>query len=97
MKQPLLMIHGEADTYIKPEMARALFEKAGSRAKDLWLVPTAKHNQALNTAGDDYHRRLIEFFDRYLAAPDPAGDSGVLAPAASPPASPSRLATAGAK
>src|SRR5579885_1534700 len=66
MKQPLLMIHGGADTYIKPEMAEALFEKAGSKTKALWLVPGAKHNQALHTAGDEYHRRLVEFFGEYL-------------------------------
>ena len=28
LKRPLLMIHGEGDTYIKPEMAKALFDRA---------------------------------------------------------------------
>ncbi len=60
------MIHGGADTYIKPEMARALFGYAG-RPKELWLVEGAKHNQALHTAGDEYRRRVLEFFDNHLA------------------------------
>ena len=56
--RPLLMIHGGADTYIKPEMARALFGYA-VRPKELWLVEGAKHNQALHVAGDEYRRRVL--------------------------------------
>ena len=66
LRRPLLMIHGEGDTYIKPDMAKALFERAKGD-KDLWLVPKAKHNQALHLAGDEYHRRVVAFFDQYLA------------------------------
>ena len=71
LRCPVLMIHGEGDTYIKPEMAKTLFERARG-PKDLWLVPNAKHNQALTIAETDYHRRVVEFFDRHLvpAAPD---------------------------
>ena len=74
-RRPLLMIHGEADNYIKPEMARALFDRAAG-PKDLWLVPKAKHNGALHAAGDEYHARVVAFFDRHLArAPDPVPES----------------------
>ena len=65
LRQPLLLIHGEADAYIKPEMAKALYERAKG-PKELWVVPKAKHNQALHVAGDDYHRRVVEFFDKNL-------------------------------
>jgi len=66
LHRPLLMIHGGGDTYIKPEMARALFARANG-SKKLWLVPKAKHNQALAVAGDEYSRMVVEFFDRHLA------------------------------
>jgi uncharacterized protein len=66
VNRPLLMIHGESDTYIKPEMARALFDRARG-PKDLWIVPKAKHNQALTVAGDEYHTRVISFFDLHLS------------------------------
>jgi pimeloyl-ACP methyl ester carboxylesterase len=69
--RPLLMIHGGADTYIKPEMARALYERA-RQPKELWMVEGAKHNQALQRAGEEYHRRVLEFFNIHLAAPVPA-------------------------
>jgi uncharacterized protein len=64
--RPLLMIHGGADSYIKPVMARALFRYA-RRPKELWVVPDAKHNQAPHVAGAEYRRRVLEFFDRHLA------------------------------
>jgi pimeloyl-ACP methyl ester carboxylesterase len=65
--RPLLMIHGGADTYIKPEMARALFELAGE-PREFWLVEGAKHNQALQVANGEYQRRLLTFFQQHLAA-----------------------------
>jgi fermentation-respiration switch protein FrsA (DUF1100 family) len=65
--RPLLMIHGGADAYIKPEMAEALFRRAGG-PKELWVVPGAKHNGALPTAGEEYRRRVLEFFEKHLAS-----------------------------
>lgn len=69
--RPLLMIHGGADTYIKPAMARALFERAKA-PKEFWLVEGARHNQALAVAGDEYGRRVLAFFDAHLAEPNGA-------------------------
>lgn len=66
LNRPLLMIHGGGDTYIKPEMAESLFARA-SGVKKLWMVPKAKHNQALHVAGEEYNRTVVEFFDRHLA------------------------------
>lgn len=66
LRRPVLMIHGEADAYIKPEMGRALFDRVKG-PKDWWLVPKAKHNQSLHAAGDEYHARVVAFFDRHLA------------------------------
>ncbi|MFO0964225.1 MAG: alpha/beta fold hydrolase [Gemmataceae bacterium] len=71
--RPLLMIHGGGDNYIKPQMAQSLFDRARG-PKEFWLVNKAKHNQALDLAGDEYRRRVLEFFDKHLAGPTaPAG------------------------
>jgi fermentation-respiration switch protein FrsA (DUF1100 family) len=67
------MIHGGADNYIKPDMARALFELAGS-PKEFWLVDKAKHNQSIHLAADEYKRRTLAFFDQHLAALAPKLD-----------------------
>jgi len=66
LNRPLLMIHGAGDTYIKPEMARSLHGRAKSSVSELWMVDKAKHNQARQVAGDEYHRKLIKFFDEHL-------------------------------
>lgn len=65
--RPLLMIHGGGDTYIKPEMARSVFNRA-REPKEFWLVENAKHNQAIQLAGAEYHRRVCEFFEKHLAS-----------------------------
>jgi pimeloyl-ACP methyl ester carboxylesterase len=64
--RPVLMIHGAADTYIKQDMAQALFNRV-SGPRELWLVPEAKHNQALHVAGEEYRQRVLRFFERALA------------------------------
>lgn len=66
LNRPILMIHGENDTYIKPEMAKALFDRAAG-PKEFWLVPKARHNQAIAIAEEEYQRRVVEFFDKNLA------------------------------
>lgn len=71
--RPWLQIHGGADSYIKPPMARTLAQKALT-IQELWMVPGAKHNQAMAVAGEEYRRRLVEFFDKHLGA-EPAAVS----------------------
>jgi pimeloyl-ACP methyl ester carboxylesterase len=69
--RPLLMIHGGGDTYIKPPMARRLFECAGE-PRTLWVVEKAKHNQAVNAAPEEYRARVAAFFTEHLTgAPSP--------------------------
>jgi len=64
LNRPWLMIHGGDDTYIKPEMAHSLHQRAAkSGLSELWMVDNAKHNQAMHVAGEEYHRKLVEFFD----------------------------------
>ncbi len=75
--RPLLMIHGGADNYIKPDMARALFEMAGD-PKEFWLVDKAKHNQAFILAQDEYKARVLAFFERHIAEASPHQSNGKL-------------------
>ena len=46
--RPWLMIHGEADSYISPEIAQVLYDR-GKEYKELWLVKDAKHNRCRET------------------------------------------------
>jgi pimeloyl-ACP methyl ester carboxylesterase len=64
--RPLLMVHGGTDTYIKPDMAQALYDLARP-PKEFWLVDGAKHNQAIQVAGEEYRQRVLDFFLSHLA------------------------------
>jgi pimeloyl-ACP methyl ester carboxylesterase len=65
-RRPLLMIHGQHDRYILPDMAKKLFDLARP-PKEFWLIPGAKHNMGLQVAPAEYRQRVRDFFDRYLA------------------------------
>lgn len=64
-RRPLLMVHGGQDNYIRPYMAMALYEYA-KEPKEFWLIPKANHNRGLEVAGEEYRRRVRDFFDRHL-------------------------------
>ena len=63
--RPLLIIHGEADTTVPPEMSHALFEKAGE-PKTLWMVPGAGHLEIRRHKGVEYEKKIADFFDAAL-------------------------------
>lgn len=84
--RPLLMIHGERDNYIGPDIARGLFD-AAREPRELWLVPGAKHNRCREQDPETYSRRLLQFFDRWaprtLPAPRPSHTPPLFEPAVS--------------
>lgn len=68
VKQPVLMIHGGADTMIPVDAARALQRQLSGPSK-LWVVPEARHNGAVFAEPEAYRRRLLKFFRLHLAPP----------------------------
>jgi fermentation-respiration switch protein FrsA (DUF1100 family) len=73
--RPWLLIHGERDTYISPDIARSLYSHAGD-GKEIWLVPGAKHNRAREMAPEQqYAERLVDFFNRSAPRRLPPGDA----------------------
>jgi pimeloyl-ACP methyl ester carboxylesterase len=89
VRVPVQMIHGGGDTYITPAMAEALYLQLPEGNKHLWVVPKAKHNQAVVVAGEEYGRRVVAFFDEHLAphSDAPSGDeTPVLLPLPAEPA-----------
>lgn len=63
--RPLLMIHGERDSYIGTDLAQDLFARANA-PKELWVVPKAKHNGSFQAAPAEYAERLQQFFSAHL-------------------------------
>ena len=63
--KPILLIHGEKDSYIPIAQSQMLYDLAPG-PKALWIVPGAKHNQSVIVRPEEYARRLTSFFDEHL-------------------------------
>jgi len=66
VNKPVLFIHGTDDTRIRSEYSRALYDNA-NQPKELLLIHRGDHTDLLNVGGSDYERRIMEFFEKYLA------------------------------
>jgi fermentation-respiration switch protein FrsA (DUF1100 family) len=63
--KPFLIIAGEGDKLIPADNGRKLFSAAGE-PKELWIIPGADHGGTLAAAGNEYEKRVGEFFDKNL-------------------------------
>jgi len=70
--RPMFFIHGQKDSYLPVEQSRRLYALA-AQPKALWVVPDARHNQAVIREPESYARLTTDFFDRYLAGIDVRG------------------------
>lgn len=62
LQAPLLILHGEKDQLIPPDMGRAIFRAAGSAQKELYPVKGAGH---INVWTGDAQRRLYKFLKQF--------------------------------
>ena len=66
--RPVLLVAGERDNYVHPDVGRDLQRRIDSPEAELWLVPSAKHNCARKVAPAEYDRRIRNFFNKILVA-----------------------------
>lgn len=64
--RPMLFIHGERDSFIPVEQSRLLYALS-AQPKHLWTVRKAKHNESIDARPTEYNKRVVQFFDHYLA------------------------------
>jgi len=74
--RPLLLIHGEADDFIRIEHAHLLFARA-AEPKELWVVPEVGHARAAEIDAASYVARAKRFFRQSLGtSSEPAATAG---------------------
>jgi fermentation-respiration switch protein FrsA (DUF1100 family) len=61
----ILIIQGDRDRLVETEDAELLYNSAKD-PKELWLVENTPHVRAYQTQRQEYERRVLGFFDRYL-------------------------------
>jgi alpha-beta hydrolase superfamily lysophospholipase len=64
---PVLILTGTEDPHAPPEQALGLFERC-QEPRELLLVPNAGHRDVLETGGELYRERILDFLQRRLAA-----------------------------
>ncbi len=64
--KPILMIHGEADTFVPFSMLREVYDAAASKEKEMLVIPGAGHGTACCAEPDLYWERYLAFADRYI-------------------------------
>jgi uncharacterized protein len=62
---PLLLIQGDSDPYVPLGDVEALAAASGGPV-ELWRVPGGSHRDARDHCPEEYHRRVTEFFVRWL-------------------------------
>jgi carboxylesterase len=65
---PILIVQGEKDNMVSPETAREIFDRVGSRTKDLMMVPDSGHIVTLDAA----HQRVWERVYAFITEQTPA-------------------------
>jgi esterase/lipase len=61
---PLLMLHSKQDLHSKPDYAKKLFDKAGSKVKELVWFDIGKHSMIRINNMEKYDSAIIEFLDK---------------------------------
>lgn len=64
LKQPLLVIHGERDTIIKPWHGRALYDAHPGPDKKFVPIPDADHNDLFDMSSDQIEKEVSKFAER---------------------------------
>jgi fermentation-respiration switch protein FrsA (DUF1100 family) len=67
---PILLIHGTADGHVPSWQSEKVYGLVRNPEQpertELWLVPGASHLQSLEAAEEEYVRRVMDWFDKWL-------------------------------
>jgi dipeptidyl aminopeptidase/acylaminoacyl peptidase len=63
--RPVFLLQGGADVVVSPESGRRLFE-AAKEPKELWFEPDLGHAEFLKKRPDEFEKRVVAFYDKYL-------------------------------
>lgn len=67
--RPVLIIHGTDDQVVPVSMAHALYD-AAREPRQLWIIEGGGHGHFVKVVGEQYSKRLIEFYSHALLGSD---------------------------
>lgn len=62
---PVLIVAGARDRHTTPQETRAIFA-AAQQPKQIWLISGAAHEDLHDFAKEEYERRILDYFGKYL-------------------------------
>lgn len=62
-RQPIFIIHGNKDSFCRVDQIHAFCHRM-SRRPNVWIVSECGHGAAVDTAGDEYHKKVAAFFEK---------------------------------
>ena len=65
LETPILFIHGEKDSQISVEHSKILNHSALNST--LWIIEGADHGQSFAINPEEYKKRVLNFFDKYMS------------------------------
>jgi len=65
-KLPIFFIHGSVDTFVPTKMVYENYKATTVKDKKLWVVPGAKHGEALNKQPKQYEEKVSAFMGQYM-------------------------------
>ncbi len=66
VEKPVLFVNAEHDDLVPIKDGKKLFEKCASEKKELWIVPGATHARCAEVSGENYRKKIINFFNDNL-------------------------------
>jgi hypothetical protein len=61
---PALIIHGDQDSLVPIENAKAIYQHLGTREKKLLIIPSATHNDIMLIGFEDYFNTIQQFIEK---------------------------------
>ena len=61
---PTLIIHGDQDSLVPLENAKAIYQHLGAQGKELLVIPSATHNDIMIVGFKDYFNALQQFIEK---------------------------------
>jgi len=63
--RPIMILQGDQDEWISVSAAEPLYQSAGNSA-EIWIIPGARHVEAMFLYPEEYQTRMVTFFEQAL-------------------------------
>ena len=67
-RQPVFIIHGKKDVFCRVDQIHAFCHRMHSRP-NVWIVSESEHGQTAQCAGDEYNKKVVDFFQKSMSQP----------------------------